>query len=291
MEGTVADVQGNIERKLGRCLLLLQSYERLLKKLAIQHKVSGAAENLVQAQEERANYFANKSLGVVVGELTGTFLTQSSPDVPEGKAETDSPPESESGVWFSCEHIIRMTPENFARADEDWKALVALRNQLVHHFIERFDHGTESGCQAAVEYLNECYVSIDGHYQKLLQWSASMEKSRPLHASILESPQFQDMFLHGICPNGEVLWAMSTIVELLRDAEQACGSQAGWTSLDDAKLWIHTRHPDQTPEKYHCHSWQQVLHDSGLFLIERRKDVEGPARRRWYRSKSPESTQ
>jgi hypothetical protein len=290
LDESVVDAKGNIEQKLGCCLLLLQSYERLLKKLGIQHKVSGSAESLVKAQEERANFFSNKTLGQVVGELTGTFLTQSSPDAPENKAESDSPPESEYGVWLSYEHTIQMSPENFAQAKRDWAELVALRNELVHHFIERFDLETESGCHAAVGYLNECYVSIDGHYQKLLQWSASMEKSRSLSASILQTPQFQDLLLHGISPNGEVLWAMSTIVELLHDAEKACGSQAGWTSLDDAKQWILTRHPDQTPEKYHCHSWQQVLQDSGLFQIERRKDAEGPARRRWYRSKPPEST-
>lgn len=282
---------GKIEQKLGRCLLLLQSYERLLKKLGIEHKVAGSTESLVKAREERANFFSNKTLGQVVGELTGTFLTQNSPDVPESKAEIDSPPESESRDWVSYEHTIQMTPEKFAQAKEGWAELVDLRNQLVHHFIERFDLETESGCHAAAGYLDECYVSIDRHYQKLLQWSASMETTRSLFASILQTPQFQNLLLHGISPNGEVIWAMSTIVELLRDAEKACGTQAGWTLLDNAKQWILARHPDQTPEKYHCHSWQQVLHDSGLFLIERRKDADSPARQRWYRSKLPESTQ
>ena len=281
---------GNIEQKFGRCLLLLQTYEYLLKKLAIDHKVSGTGADLSSFQENRARSFASKTLGQVVGELTGTFLVQNSPDAPETKAETDSPPESESRDWVSYEHTIQMSPENFAQATLDWAELIELRNHLVHHFIERFDLETELGCHLAVGYLDECYVSIDRHYQKLLPWSASFESIRSLSAAIMQTPQIQDLLLHGISPNGEVLWAMSTIVELLRDAEKACGSQAGWTSLDDAKQWILARHPDQTPEKYHCHSWQQVLHDSELFLIERRKDADGPARRRWYRSKSPEST-
>lgn len=290
MDERVVDVKGNIEQKLGRCLLVLQSYERLLKKLSIEHKVAGSVESLVKAREDRANDFAKMTLGQVVGELTGTFVTQSSPDDPVRKAESDSPPESESGYWLSYEHTIQMTPENFARAKADWDALKSLRNELVHHFIERFDFETESGCHVAAGYLDECYVSIDWHYQKLLQWAARVETSRSLFASVLQTPQFQDLYLYGISPNGEVLWTMSTIVELLRDAEKACGSQAGWTSLDDAKQWILARNPDQKPEKYHRHSWQQVLHDSGLFLIERRKDADGPARRHWYRSKSPEST-
>lgn len=281
---------GEIEQKLGRYLLLLQSYERLLKKLGIEHKVAGSAESLVKAREDGANDFAIKTLGQVVGELTGTFLTQSSPDDPERKAESDSTPESESGDWLRYEHTIQMIPENFARAIEDWAALKALRNQLVHHFIELFALDTESGCHLAVQYLDECYVSFDWHYQKLVQWSVSMETSRSLFASVLQTPQFQDLFLHGISPNGDVLSATSTIVELFRDAEKARASQAGWTSLDDAKRWILARYPDQTPEKYHCQSWQQALHDSGLFLIKRRKDAEGSAWRRWYRSKSPEST-
>jgi hypothetical protein len=284
-------VLGNIEQKFGRCLLLLQTYEYLLKKLAIDHKVSGTVADLASFQENRARSFASKTLGQVVGELTGTFLAENSPDAPETKAETDSPPESESRDWVSYEHTIQMSPENFAQAKLDWAELVELRNQLVHHFIERFDLATESGCHAAVEYLDECHESIERHYQKLLQRSASFESIRSLSAAIMQTPQIQDLLLHGISPNGEVLWAMSTIVKLLSDAEKACGSRAGWTSLDDAKQWILARRPDQKPEKYHCHSWQQVLQDSGLFLIEKRKDAEGSARRHWYRSKSPEFTQ
>lgn len=281
---------GNIEQKLGRCLLLLQAYERLLKKLAIEHKVSGNAECLVQAREDRVNSFSNKTLGMVVGELTGTFLTQSPPDDPEPKVVSDCPPESESGDWFVYEYSIQMTTENFAQAKKDWAELVALRNQLVHHFSERFDLKEESDCHIAAEYLDACYASIDEHYQKLRQWFTNMEKTRSLAASLWLTPQIQDLLLHGISPNGEVFWAMSTIVELLRDAEKTFGSQTGWTPLDAARQWILASHPDQSPEKYHCHSWQQVLHESGAFLIERRTAPDGGANRRWYRSKPPEST-
>jgi len=40
----VVDAKGNIEQKLGRCLLVSQSYERLLKKLGIEHKVAAALD-------------------------------------------------------------------------------------------------------------------------------------------------------------------------------------------------------------------------------------------------------
>jgi hypothetical protein len=82
LDERVIDAKGNNEQELGRCLLVLQSYERLLKKLGIEHKVAGHAESLVKAREDRANDFAKMTLGQVVGELTGTFVTQSSPNDP-----------------------------------------------------------------------------------------------------------------------------------------------------------------------------------------------------------------
>lgn len=41
----------------------------------------------------------------------------------------------------------------------------------------------------------------------------------------------------------------------------------GWTSLDAAIDWIGARYPDQTPEKYGCCGWPQVIHESRRFEI------------------------
>jgi len=200
------------------------------------------------------------------------------------KSESDSPPESESRDWFSIEYSIQMSPENFAQAQKEWTELVALRNQLVHHFIERFDVWTETGCVAADSYLEACYASVAGHYKKLGEWAEHMKKAKATMASVMVSPQILDLIVHGVSPNGVMRWETSTIVELLRDAEKACGV-AGWTSLDDAKARIGISHPEQTPEKYHCRSWQQVLHDSKMFRIELRKEADDTAKRHWYRSR------
>jgi len=63
MEESVAAMQRDIQRKLGRCLLLVQLYERLIKRLAAQHKLSGTANQLVSEQAKRAEFFLSKTLG------------------------------------------------------------------------------------------------------------------------------------------------------------------------------------------------------------------------------------
>jgi hypothetical protein len=57
-------------------------------------------------------------------------------------------------------------------ANED---LVRMRNDLVHHLIERFDLWTDDGCIASAEHLNRCYERIDGHYKELRQWAEAMD--------------------------------------------------------------------------------------------------------------------
>jgi hypothetical protein len=55
----------------------------------------------------------------------------------------------------------------------------------------------------------------------------------------------------------------------------------GWTPVAAAGRWITERNSDQSPNKYGCASWRQVLHESHLFDL-RYRDVDGQ-RAAWYR--------
>jgi hypothetical protein len=54
----------------------------------------------------------------------------------------------------------------------------------------------------------------------------------------------------------------------------------GWTPLEAAAQWVAARHPDQTPEKYHCRSWPQVLSESRRFDLRYRDEED--RKRPWY---------
>jgi len=96
----------------------------------------------------------------------------------------------------------------------------------------------------------------------------------------MKSDAFKDMLIDGIAPDGQVHWPMSGIVSGLREAEQALappGDPARWTELNAAIAWIAKQHPDQTPRRYGCSSWRQVLHESGEFEVVKKKPALAPS--------------
>jgi hypothetical protein len=56
----------------------------------------------------------------------------------------------------------------------------------------------------------------------------------------------------------------------------------GWARLDAVQTWISKHHSEQTPEKYGCGRWPQVLSESRLFQLVYRDDEFG-RRVAWYR--------
>lgn len=102
--------------------------------------------------------------------------------------------------------------------------------------------------------------------------------------SFMQSQQFEDAFVHGIGPDGVVHWPISTIVECLRSAEQGCAVN-GWTLLDGAITFVRLSHPDQTPSKYGCKNWRQILKKSNQFDVRTDTNPLNGRGQTWYRSK------
>ena len=166
-----------------------------------------------------------------------------------------------------------------------------LRNELVHHFIDKFDIGDEVSCQAAVAYLDESFEMIDGHLMQLKQWAQGMEKARELSVAFIQSKTFIDFIFDGIKPDGTVDWPASGVVRALRKAEKACALN-GWTLLDTTIQWLRSNYSDQTPAKYQCKTWRQVLKRSGQFEVKTITNEVGGKGQTLFRSKiNPPPTQ
>lgn len=195
-------LQYEVQRKLGRCRLCLQLYERLLKAMVTGMAVEGPT---------------------LVGMFTGDHLRAALSDVDAGPDDdASSGGQSVDVTSASMRFNISMSLERYAQTKDGLAELVVLRNDLVHHLIERFDIFDENGCRAAVTHLDNCYEQTDGHVERLKGWTASLDETREMMSSSVQSKSFEDMFVHGINPDGSVCWARSTIVECLHEAETAC---------------------------------------------------------------------
>lgn len=278
-------VQREVQRKLGRCLIRLQQYEMLLKSLVAVQEIAGTLSELPGIVPRQQSALSKKTLGHVVGLMTDNYLAPPlSPDN-EPKDEDDSTAPNES--WFAVRFQIELPAKKHERAVADLAALVSLRNELVHHFLENQDIWTEAGCVEANAYLVSCYQQIDERYEELRAWANSSLAARQAMADILGTPEVRDCLEHGILPGGGVVfWDSATIVELLRNAELRL-AQNGWTLLNEAIDFIQAERREHTPKRYGCSSWRQVLHDSGLFLIRKVQTERGLPTQTWYQSRKP----
>lgn len=272
------ELQRNVQRLMGRCLLRLQQYERLMKAMLAHHEFGGPVDELETQRAARVEKFSNKSLGTLVKALFESYVVAEGTEKPvleESKVPTDR-------ISMSFQLRVEMAEERRAEVKAAIDDLVLMRNELVHHLIERFDVWTDQGCVAAAEHLNESYDRIDRHYEELRQWAASMDNARAHAASFAQSEVFLDMVLNGISPDGAFDWPNTGIVRVLREAAKASATE-GWTRLDDATAWIAEHHPEQVPQKYGCRSWPQVLSESKSFRLEYRRTGDAP-RVAWYRA-------
>lgn len=274
-------LQHVVQRKLGRCLIRLQQYERLLKALVADHEISGPARGLLDIQAARMEALSKKTLGHVVGVLTESVLTRQSTS--SGTVADDETPSDVSEIQFRARFNIALPEERHQKTLAGLQALVDVRNELVHHFLEKHDIWTESGCVEAQAYLDACFEQVDERYMELHAWAKSSVESRKYMASLMQTTEFRDFLLHGIRPGGAgVEWGWSTIVELLREAETAL-AQDGWTPLNDAIAYIRNAHPEHTPRRYGCSSWRQVLHESRQFLVRKERANSSLPTKIWYR--------
>lgn len=282
LEPTLDQLQREIQRKLGRNILRLQQCEYLAKQLIVGHKVSGSSpEDVEHRLAGRHTKYSTQSLGPVIDELKKSYLATTSQDATNANFQGNGD-EKDDAIVFGYLHQLQFSPERYAEVCTELEELRSLRNDLVHHFIERFEFGNAAGCQQAIAYLDSSYATIDERFTTLAGWAESANSTRRLAAAIDESPLIKDMWLHGIFPTVQINWQASRIVELLREAEIRFRKE-DWTLLKDAIQYV-AQYPDETPAKYHCKRWRQVLHESGLFDIRKIRDERGEVLI-WYRSK------
>jgi hypothetical protein len=277
-------LQQEVQRLLGRCMLRLQQYERLIKAMVAHHKVSGPFHDLERAKATQIDEAARKTLGSLVGDLLGSYVVADEIDPPE-MTTTNSP---ENVNWFAMQMSLGLPDAEFVRVESDLREMVVLRNNLVHHFIDQQDLWSPDGCRAAQDALIMAYDLIDHHFGQLRDWAEDMDKIRHTMSEFLQSKEFEELFVNGIALDGKVNWDASGIVGAMREAFSALAVD-GWAPVAAAGKWVAKRYPEQLPAKYGCLSWRQVVHNAPILEL-RYLEMDGQ-RTACYREKDSSETQ
>ena len=278
------ELQRDVQRKLGRCLLRLQQYEILLKALVAHSDIAGSPTELQAVRDAQVASAHKKTLGTLVGMLTERHLA-----LADDCDSTEDPPQDDSGLWFQFRFRVGLDASQHTATIAALKELVDLRNELVHHFLQRFNIWEQQGCIDADAYLDTSYETIDGHYLTLRGWAQTLEEARSYMAAFMKTSTFEDLLVNGIAPDGSVDWIASGAVRCLREAESRFMVD-GWTQLNTATSWIRAEYPDQLPQRYGCGSWRQVIHESQQFDIRKVQNKEQGCSEVWYRSRLEETS-
>ncbi len=86
------ELQRNVQRLLGRCMLRLQQYERLMKALLAHYELTGPLDTLEAQRAARIEKLSDKSLGILVKALFETYAVVEGTErelLPDDKEPTD----------------------------------------------------------------------------------------------------------------------------------------------------------------------------------------------------------
>src|SRR3546814_14537195 len=104
----IATPQREVQRLLGRCLIRIQQYERLLKAIVALQEISGTTQSLPPAIDARRAETSDKTLGTLIGRPLGGHI------IPEGVEPSSAAADSVEGSAHFNPHIHPCLPRHRA---------------------------------------------------------------------------------------------------------------------------------------------------------------------------------
>ncbi|HSG34382.1 MAG TPA: OST-HTH/LOTUS domain-containing protein, partial [Sphingomonadaceae bacterium] len=255
-----------------------QKYEGLAKALLAQSEIAGPPIELEAIRAAKIESMAKNGLSGALRGLQRSYLSPQADD-------SDLLAEYESANVMAVAFRVNFPLEeaDSAEAARALDELVSMRNDLIHRFIEMFDLSSMDGCQAARAHLDDCIEQVDDRFRQLRMWADAFDQARTAFAALTQTAEFRDALRQAVLSDPIAAWRDLSVVAALRKAFHARAVE-GWAKLTDAVALIAETHPEETPERYGCRSWQHVLHASSLFEVQRRPRAGGGFDR-WYRER------
>jgi len=252
-------------RRVGRNLVIFQQVEHALKFLTTHARFHAPASQFVDRFAKHAESIAKKSMGDLAGKLTGTVLAQD---------ERDGTPDVIEEAWFGFRFTIETDAESVARHEAELKELVDRRNELVHHFLPRWQSAVGGDADTALAWLDEQRGAAVGMLDRLQGWARTVETARKDHAAFLASDegarQLELVFLRS-----------SRLVVMLGQIAMATPRPDGWTVLATAGHLIKREAPDDLEglrARFGHATLKAVLLATELFDVEEETTPGGGAR-------------
>ena len=127
----LTEIKNEVMRKIGRNVLLYQQVEHILKYLVSNGRISGNVDTLKSSHEKRKSSVAKRTMGTVAGDFFAEILGE------DYSLETN--PENPSKAHLSFNFRIETEEKHFELRRDKIAALVADRNELIHHLMPKLN--------------------------------------------------------------------------------------------------------------------------------------------------------
>lgn len=244
-------LRDEVLRKIGSNLLLFQQIEGLLKLLLGTSQVQGTASTMIAYQQQRIEEIQKRMMGLLVKKYIDEILSEPDSALQE--------PKDLSLPWISCSFKTAGDSKFNELQSKSLKMMVDERNELVHHFLPRWQPDSPDHMADASSYLDkqrervlpvwEHLVSVVNAKQRLVNLVASNEWSQRFELLLLQE---------------------SPLIRLLLEIATQISRSDGWTYLAHAGKFAHMQLADDVvnmKEIYGYGTFKKLLIASELFEI------------------------
>jgi len=227
MDAKIEVKKNEVLRKIGRNIMLFQQMEHMLKFFIADGEISGYASELKKTYEQRRKIIDKQTMG----QLSGKFFNNYFNNTDEVKNE----PEKLTGPWLSIRHTIKFDSNHLKERKKELALIVAERNDLVHHFLPKWDmHSYRSS--------TEVELFLDKQREKILP---AFEFFKSLIKSIQEMKKEVSAFI----ASDEGKKQFETIPRLMKsqlfEIAMKPSRPDGWVILSTALSIIHQNAPQE----------------------------------------------
>ena len=206
-------------RKVGRNVLLFQQIEALLKFLVANHRRDGNTSNFEERLQLRTEKTHKQMMGKLVEQFTDGILS----DAGEPNAE----PEEQNQLWMSFTFTTSGDREFYEAQRADMKRMVDERNDLIHHFMPRWQPDSPEKMGEAAKYLDEQRARVLPMFEHLRSVSMALIDVGQSMAAFMASKEGQRHF-------ELILLQHSPLVSVLKEVAEQKHRADGWAYLADA---------------------------------------------------------
>lgn len=241
-------------RRVGRNLVIFQQIERFLKLLLANHKSAGNPANYAANLQEQAECINKKMLGHLVEKYGTEVLQDAGVDVPE---------EERPDNWFAFSFRVSGGTEFVEVMRRDLKLMTDERNDLVHHFLPRWQPGNDDVLNEALAYLDAQREKVLPMHEHLRNTVLHLHECAKALSDFIASPEYEKQT--------ELMWLqVSPLVGLFCDVATQYHRKDGWTYLAQAGDLAAKELPDEIKglkERYGFKTLKKLLVASEIFEV------------------------